>query len=624
MACHVDIITPNYLVRGFQGAQGYQGAQGFQGVGAQGAQGSQGFQGAQGDQGFQGDQGYQGAQGSYGGPQGYDGAQGPQGNSGSQGPQGADGTQGSQGADGQQGPQGNTGSQGPQGAEGAQGFAGTQGADGQQGPQGTRGYQGSTGAQGSQGFQGAQGAQGNTGGQGTRGYQGFQGSQGADGQQGPQGTRGFTGNQGASGPQGTQGAMGYQGAASTVAGPQGAQGPQGYQGAGFQGAQGAQGPQGYQGAGFQGAQGSQGPQGSYGGPQGAQGSQGASGYQGIDGTQGPQGAQGYQGSQGYQGYQGSQGPIAGTDKQLTFNDNGAAAGSGIEWDKSTKTATIRYDLSNQSTFAVGSDGKLTISAAGTSPDAQLNAGNSFLNLRASDGRLYLQASGMGALNARGIASIDLQTLNNTATRVASGLQAICLGNNNTASGTQSISIGVGNESTAGISLGHAVKSVSAYSLAGGAGAYTWVMGQKAHSGLGPSGWTAFGAGQSQEFLSYEETTGATPKELTGWPGTTTYRLTVLANSSFIISGQIIAQSDSADGRKVKGWTYSAVISRNVNTTRIVGTPVITEIAADAEAATWRFAITADDAYDALTITVTGEAATTIRWTHVARCAQILI
>ena len=69
-----------------------------------------------------------------------------------------------------------------------------------------------------------------------------------------------------------------------------------------------------------------GPQGAQ-GAQGAQGPQGPQGAQGAQGEQGPQGPQGAQGAQGAQGPQGAVGPVAGTDTQVIYNNNGVAGAS---------------------------------------------------------------------------------------------------------------------------------------------------------------------------------------------------------------------------------------------------------------------------------------------------------
>ena len=96
----------------------------------------------------------------------------------------------------------------------------------------------------------------------------------------------------------------------------------------FRSTQGTQGTQGLSNQGSQGTQGLQGFQGIQ-GTQGNQGFQGVLGEEGLQGTQGLHGMQGLsnQGAQGSQGTQGLIGPIAGSDKQIIFNDDGSSGAS---------------------------------------------------------------------------------------------------------------------------------------------------------------------------------------------------------------------------------------------------------------------------------------------------------
>jgi hypothetical protein len=80
----------------------------------------------------------------------------------------------------------------------------------------------------------------------------------------------------------------------------------------------------------------------------------------------------------------------GTDKQLTYNDGGAAAGSGVEWDKSTKTATLRYDATNSADVAVSSAGALTLTPKA---GANLNIATSGAgDLAVNTNQLYVDSS----------------------------------------------------------------------------------------------------------------------------------------------------------------------------------------------------------------------------------------
>jgi len=159
---------------------------------------------------------------------------------------------------------------------------------------------------------------------------GATGPRGVTGPTGPQGTTGATGPIGATGPQGTTGPTGLQG----TTGPTGVTGPVGATGAtGPVGATGAIGATGLQGVtGPRGATGVTGSTGVSGlaGPTGATGPQGATGVAGLAGATGPTGVSGPSGASGPTGpvgATGAAGPIAGTNKQLIYNNNNAPAGS---------------------------------------------------------------------------------------------------------------------------------------------------------------------------------------------------------------------------------------------------------------------------------------------------------
>jgi hypothetical protein len=265
------------------------------------------------------------------------------GTEGPQGPQGIQGEQGQQGVpgiEGPMGPAGSTGAQGPQGEMGAQGDQGPQGIQGEEGSQGLTGIEGPMGPAGSTGAQGSQGEMGAQGDQGPQGIQGEQGQQGVPGIEGPMGPAGSTGAQG---PQGEMGEQGDQG-------PQGIQGEQGQQG-------------------VPGIEGPMGPAGST-GVQGPQGEMGAQGDQGSQGIQGEEGSQGIQGETGAQGLQGPAGPIAGTNTQITFNNEGNAAGSAnLTWDDATNTHSVNGT-------SITTNGKVTgLAGTGTRPVAVDENGN---------------------------------------------------------------------------------------------------------------------------------------------------------------------------------------------------------------------------------------------------------
>ena len=85
------------------------------------------------------------------------------------------------------------------------------------------------------------------------------------------------------------------------------------------------------------------------------------------------------------------------------------------------------------------------------------------------------------------------------------------------------------------------------------------------------------------------------------------------NSAYYFKGSVIAGVTGAGD--TKGWSIEGVIKRGagVGTTAIVGTATVVSTYADAGAATWAVTALADTTNGGLKITVTGAAATTIRW-----------
>ena len=94
---------------------------------------------------------------------------------------------------------------------------------------------------------------------------------------------------------------------------------------------------------------------------------------------------------------------------------------------------------------------------------------------------------------------------------------------------------------------------------------------------------------------------------------TTNQLTLPTNSAYYVRGSCIANVTA--GGDTKAWTFEAVIKRGANaaSTALVAAVVPMVTAADAGAAAWTIAVSADTTNGALAVSVTGAAATTIRW-----------
>jgi hypothetical protein len=121
-----------------------------------------------------------------------------------------------------------------------------------------------------------------------------------------------------------------------------------------------------------------------------------------------------------------------------------------------------------------------------------------------------------------------------------------------------------------------------------------------------------------------ETTNATATVLASDANAaaSTNQITLPSNSAYYFRGEVIA--GVTGGGNTKGWFIEGAIKRGagVGTTALVGTPTVTSSYADAGASAWAVAVTANTTLGCLTITVTGQAATTIRWVAQVRTTEM--
>jgi len=125
-----------------------------------------------------------------------------------------------------------------------------------------------------------------------------------------------------------------------------------------------------------------------------------------------------------------------------------------------------------------------------------------------------------------------------------------------------------------------------------------------------------GVSQSTLLILGRQTTNATAATLTSDTSTTagtTNQVILPNNSAYFFKGSCIANvTGAANGA---AWSFEGAIMRGANaaSTVLIDTPSINRVAASAGATTWTIALTADTTNGGLTVTVTGVAATTIRW-----------
>lgn len=193
---------------------------------------------------------------------------------------------------------------------------------------------------------------------------------------------------------------------------------------------------------------------------------------------------------------------------------------------------------------------------------------------------------------------------------ASGISSVALGGNgNTVSGNYSI-VGV-QSSTASASrsvvLGKSCNSASNASDSVVTGEYgrSLLKGQRSHAA---GRFTLTGDAQYVDFVARNITEDATPLEL--FLNGSDTKLTLEENSAMFLT--VAVSGFSSTGSDAAHYIRKVAISNVSGTTALIGS--VSTIGTDVETqAGYDVAITADDTNDALVITVTGAAATTIRW-----------
>jgi hypothetical protein len=175
--------------------------------------------------------------------------------------------------------------------------------------------------------------------------------------------------------------------------------------------------------------------------------------------------------------------------------------------------------------------------------------------------------------------------------VTTGLNAAVVGGNNSLASGQDSAVIAGVYGTTRVIVGNLVFPASARPIAG-----------------------LVGATQSGLLLLGRQTTDATATTLTSntSAASTINQVILPNNSAYFFRGEVIAGVTGAGD--TKGWTIEGVIKRGANaaSTVLVGTTVMSSYG-DAGAVTWVVAVTADTTNGGIAVTVTGAAATTIRW-----------
>jgi len=206
---------------------------------------------------------------------------------------------------------------------------------------------------------------------------------------------------------------------------------------------------------------------------------------------------------------------------------------------------------------------------------------------------------------------------------ATGQNAIVVGGaNNTASGYYAATLGGVNGGAAGTSCAtvggaYCTAAVGYTATIGGQYLLANVYG-KAVFGTGSVLPGVSGAAQTGITTLVRDSVDATPVVLTSdnSAGGTANQLVLSNYSSMAVTGRVIAQRKGSESTTSTAmWTFNAVIRRGANaaSTALVAAVTPALIAADADAAAWTVAVSADTTNGTLAVTATGEAGKKIRW-----------
>lgn len=209
----------------------------------------------------------------------------------------------------------------------------------------------------------------------------------------------------------------------------------------------------------------------------------------------------------------------------------------------------------------------------------------------------------------------------TSNTASGSYTAVVGGQTNAASNTSSVVVG-GSSNTASGSNGAVVggtnntaDATSGVIVGGTYGSTRSILGNFVTPASSAPIQSAAGRQQLATLLLGRQTTDATATVLgsnTSVAGTTN-QVILPNNSAYAFQGTCIA--NVTGGGNTSGWKFEGVIKRGANaaSTALVAAVTPTVIAQDAGALTWVLAITADTTNGGIAVTVTGQAATTIRW-----------
>jgi hypothetical protein len=251
---------------------------------------------------------------------------------------------------------------------------------------------------------------------------------------------------------------------------------------------------------------------------------------------------------------------------------------------------------------------------GTAADAIILGGTS--NTVSGTNAVIVGGSTNDAISTNGVVvggtSNNAWGSNNSA--VVGGQSNRASGDNSAALGGQGASVSSQRAVVVG-GQNNTANAINAVAIGGSGGTARSIVGNFVTAASNAPISSSTGVHQLATLLLSRETTNATATVLASnsSAATTTNQVILPNNSAYTFQGTCIANVTA--GGTTSGWKFEGVIKRGANaaSTTLVAAVTPTVIAQDAGAAAWVLAITADTTNGGIAVTVTGAAATTIRW-----------
>ena len=307
---------------------------------------------------------------------------------------------------------------------------------------------------------------------------------------------------------------------------------------------------------------------------------------------------------------------------------GFASGNGATASGTNSVALGRANTaSGQNSFAFGFSNTASATYA-VAIHGNATADEAVAIGRNSSGNIAMAVTGhaamaLGGSYASGTDSFAAAIANNTSSYGATGANSVAIGYQ--AKSTNSYGVALGAQAVAGqyaFAVGQGALAEGRGSLALGSGAKALQRNKFAFSG---PWFSSVGDRQGGYLVLARDSSSETPVVLTSSGGApaTDNQIILPNNSAYSFSGTIIAREQASAGSDYAAWEIKGAILRDGSAaTTVLGNGIKNSLYASAGAAAWDVSLTADTTNGGLAITVTGAAATNIRWVATVNTSEV--